>query len=152
MHESSGSLSLSLRSIAHSSTAKAAPMALPIFLARLPEPATECDCSGLTNFNPVGLTSPNPVGDSGIYFLRTGELRGPSLAIPGAGLGGFVPRIESTALGGLVSRTERTFLSGHVPLAERIVLGGLLPRTEHAALGGLHTSTACTICKHTSHV
>ena len=72
MHESSGSLSSSPRSIARSSTAKAAPAASPIILPRFPELATEYDRSGLTNFNPVGLTSPNPIGDSGIYLLRTG--------------------------------------------------------------------------------
>ena len=59
MHESSGSLGPSPRSIAHSSTAKAAPMASPIFLVRFPEPTY--DRSGLTNVNPVGLTTPNPV-------------------------------------------------------------------------------------------
>ena len=83
MHESSGSLSSSPRSIAHSRTAKAAPTASPIFPARLAEPATEYDRSGLTNFNPVGLTSPNPVGESGIYLLRTRGLRALSSPIPG---------------------------------------------------------------------
>ena len=131
MHESSGSLSSSPRSNAHSSTAKAAPTASPIFLARLPEPATEYDHSGLTSLNPVGLTSPNAAGDSGIYLLRTGGLRAPSSPIPGVGLGGLGPRTESTALGGLV------------PLAESTALGGLVPRIEHAALGGPPlTSTA----------
>ena len=110
-------------------------MASPIFLARLPEPATEYDYGGLTSFNPVG--------DSGIYLLRTGELRAPSSPIPGVGLGGLVHRTESSALGGLVPRTERTALGGLVPLAESTVLGGLVPRTEHVALGGLPlTSTA----------
>ena len=61
MHGSSGSLGSSPRSIAHSSTAKAAPTASPIFPAHFSEPATEYDRSGLTNLNPVGLTSPNPV-------------------------------------------------------------------------------------------
>ena len=75
MHESSGSLSSSPRSIAHSSTAKAAPTASPIFPARFPEPATEYDRSGLTNFNLMGLTSPKPVGDISIYLLRTRGLR-----------------------------------------------------------------------------
>ena len=60
MSESSGSLNSSPRSIAHSGTAKAAPTASPVFLACLPEPATEYDRSGLTSFNPVWLTSPNP--------------------------------------------------------------------------------------------
>ena len=100
MRESSGSLSSPPRSIAHSSTAKAAPTASPNFLAHFPEPATEYDRSGLTNFNPVKFTSPNPVGDSGIYPLRTGGLRAPSSSIPGVGLGGLVPRTESTASGG----------------------------------------------------
>ena len=140
MHESSGSLSSSPRSIAHSSSAKAEPTASPVFLARFPEPTTEYDHSGSTNFNLVGLTSPN---QSGIYLLRTGGLRAPSSPIPGVGLGGLVPRTESTYLGGLVSRTERTVLGGLVPLAESTVLGGLMPRAEHAALGGLPvTSTA----------
>ena len=155
MLESGGRLSSSPRSIAHSSTAKAAPAASPIFLARLPEPATEYDRSGLTSFNLVGLTSPNPVRDNGIYLLRTGGLRAPSSPIPGVGVGGLVPRTESTALGGLVPRTESTALGGLVPrtestasgglvpLAENAALGGLVPRTEHAALGGLPlTSTA----------
>ena len=150
MHESSGSLSSSSRSIAHSRTAKATPTASPIFLVRLPEPATEYDHSGLTSFNPVGLTSPNPVGDSGIYLLRTGELRAPSSSIPGVGSGGLVPRTETTALGGLLSRTERTASGRLVPLAESTVLGGLVPRIEHATLGGLPlTSTALhNFCTH----
>ena len=143
MHESSGSLSSSSRSIAHSSTTKAAPTASSIASVRLPEPATEYDRSGLTSSNPVGLTSPNPVEDIGIYLLRTGELRAPSSPISGVGLGGLVPRTESTALGGLVPLPERTALGGLVPLAESTVLGGLVPRTGYAALGGLPlTSTA----------
>ena len=143
MHESSGSLCSSPRSIAHSSTAKAAPTASPTFLARLPEPPTEYDRSSLISFNLVGLTSPNLVGDSGIYLLRTGELRDPSSPNPGVGLGGLVPRTESTALGGLVPHTKSTASGGLVPLAESTVLGGPVPRTEHTALGGLPlTSTA----------
>ena len=67
-------------------------MVSPIFLARLPEPATEYDYKGLISFNPVALTGPHAVGDSGIYLLRTGELRAPSSPIPGVGLGGLVPR------------------------------------------------------------
>ena len=141
MHECSGSLSSSPRSIAHSSTAKAAPTASPIVLARFPEPAAEYDRSGLTSFNPVGLTSLNPVGDSGIYLLRTGGLRAPSSPILGVGLNGLMPRTESTVLGRFVPRTERTALGGLVPLAESTVLGA--PHSEHAALGGLpFTSTA----------
>ena len=67
----------------------------------------------------MGWTSPKPVGDRGIYLLRTRGLRARSSPISGVSLGGFVPLVESTALGGLV------------------------PRTEHAALGGLPvTSTA----------
>ena len=54
MHESSGSLSWSPRSIAHLSTAKAAPTASLIFPARSPGPATEYDRIGLTNFFLVG--------------------------------------------------------------------------------------------------
>ena len=165
MHESSCSLSSSPRSIAHSSTVKAAPTATPVFLARLPQPATEYDRSGLTTFNPVGLKTPNPVGDSGIYLLRTGGLRAPSSPITGVGLGGLVlhtastalgglvPRTESTASGGLVSGTESTDLGGLVPLAEITVLGGLVPRTEHAVVGGVPlTSTAFHDFRiHTSH-
>ena len=110
---------MSPRSIAHSSTAKAAPVALPIFPARFPEPDTEYDRSGLTTFNLVGLTSPKTVGDSGIYLLRTRGLRAPSSPIPGVGLCGLAPLAAST------------------------VLGGLVLRAEHAALGGLpRTSTA----------
>ena len=134
MHESSGSLSPSPRSIAHSSTAKVAPTASPVFLARLPEPATEYDHSGFTSFNLVGLTSPNPVGDSGIYLLRTGGLRAPSSPIHGVGLGGLVPHTESPALSGLVPRNERTALGGLVPLAESTALGGL-PLTSTAFHG-----------------
>ena len=89
MHESSGSLSSSPHSIAHSSSTKAAPTASPIFPARFLEPATECNRSGLTNVNLVGLTGPNRVGGSGIYLLRTRELRAPSSPIPGVGLGGL---------------------------------------------------------------
>ena len=143
MHESSGSLSSSPRSIAHSTTPKAAPTTSPIFPARFPEPATKYDHSGLTNFNLVGLTSPNPVGDDDSYLLRTRGLRAPSSPIPGAGLGGPAPLAESTVLGGLVPHTGSTALVGLEPLAESTVLGGLVPRTEHAALGGLPvTSTA----------
>ena len=131
MQESSGSLSSSPRWIAHSSTAKAAPTASSMFLALLPESATEYDRSDLTRFNPVGVTSPNPVGDSGIYLLRTGGLRAPSSTISGVGLGGVVPRTESTALGGLVPLAESTALVGLVPLAENAVLHGL-PLTSTA--------------------
>ena len=142
MHEFSGILSSSPRSTAHSSTAKAAPTASPIFPAGFPKPA-EHDRSGLTNFNLVGLTSPKPVGDSGIYILRTRGLRAPFSPIPGVGLGGLVPLAESIVLGGLVPHTESTALGGPEPLAECTVLGGLVPRTEHAALDGLPvTSTA----------
>ena len=125
MHESRGSLSSSPSSIAHSSTAKAAPTASPIFLDRFPHFATQYDHSVLTNFNPVGSTSPNHVEDNGVYLLRADGLRALSAPIPGVGLGGPVRRTERTALGGLVR------------LAESTVLGGLVPRTEHAALGGL---------------
>ena len=118
-------------SIAHSNIAKAASTALPIFLARLPEPAVEYDRSGLTRFNRVGFPIPNSVGDSGVHLVRTDGQRSPSSPIPGVGLGALVPRTESTALGGLV------------PLAEGTVLGGLTPRAEHDVLGGFpFTSTA----------
>ena len=110
MHESSGSLSSSPRSIAHSSTAKAAPTASPIILARFPEPSKEYNRSSLTNFNPVGLTSPNPAGDSGVYLLRTGGLRAPSSTIPGVSLGGLAPLAESTVLGWLVRPTPKALL------------------------------------------
>ena len=125
MHECSCSLSPSPRSIAHSSTAKAALTASPIFLARFPEPATEYNRSGLTNFNRVGLTSPNPVCERGFYLLRTRGLRAPSSPILGIRLGGLASLADSTVLGALDS------------LAESIVLGRLVPRTEHAPLGGL---------------
>ena len=142
MHESSGSLSSSSRSIAHSSTAKAAPTASPIFPARLPEPATVYDRSGLTNFNLVGLTSSKPVEDCHIYLLQARGLHAPSSPIPGVGLGGLAPLTENTVLGRLVPHTESTALGGLEPLAESTVLRGLVPRTEHAALGGLSlTST-----------
>ena len=118
-------------------------MASPISLASLPEPATECDYSVLTNFIPVGLISPYAIGDSGIYLLRIDELRAPSSPISGVGLGALVPRTEITVLSRLMPRTDRTALSGLVPFAEIIVLGGLVLHTEHAALGGfLLTSTA----------
>ena len=91
----------------------------------------------------MGLTSPNPVGDSGIYLLRSRGLRGPSSPIPGVSLGGLETLAESTVLGGLMSHTESTALGGLEPIAESTVLGGLVPRTEHAALDGLFlTSTA----------
>ena len=115
MHESNGSLTLLSRSVAHSTTAKAAPTASPYFLARLPETTTEYDCSGLTRFNPVGLTNPNPVGNSGIYHLQTCGLRPPSSPIPGIALGGLVPRTKRTALGGHVPRTENTVLGASCP-------------------------------------
>ena len=99
--------------------------------------------SGLINFNLVGLTSPNPVGKSGIYLLRTRGLRAPSSPIPGVVLGGLAPLAESTDLGGLVPHTESTALGGLEPLAESTVLGGLVPPTKRAALGRLPlTSTA----------
>ena len=139
MHEPSGSLGSSPRSFAHSSTAKAAPTASPIFLARFPEPVTEYNRSGLTTFNLVGLTSPNTVGDSGIHLLRTRGLRAPSSPIPGVGLGGLAPSPKALSWVGSCP----TALGELEPLAESTVLGGLVPRTEHAALGGLPlTSTA----------
>ena len=101
MHESSGSSSSSPRSIAHSSSAKAAPTASPIFLARFTEPATEYNRSGLTNFNPVGLTSPNLIKDGGFYLLRTRGLRAPSSPIPGVGSGGLAPSLKALSWVGL---------------------------------------------------
>ena len=91
MHESSGSLSSSPRSIARSNSAKAAPTVSPIFLARFPEPATEYNRSGLTNFKPVRFTSPNLIRNSGLYLLRTHGLRAPSSPIPGVGSSGLAP-------------------------------------------------------------
>ena len=120
---------------------KAASTASTVFLARLPEPATENDCSGLTSFNPVGLTSLNPAGGRRTYLLRTGGLRALSVPIPGVGLGWLVSHTERAALGGIVPRTEIMALEGLVPLAESTILG--VPRTEYAVLGGLPlTSTA----------
>ena len=129
MHESSGSLSSSPRLTAHSGTTKAVPTASPIFLALFPEPATEYDRSGLSNINLVGSISPNPVGDSGIYLLRTRRLQAPSSPIAGVSLGRLAPLAESTVLGGLVPHIESTALGGLEPLAERNVLGELAPRT-----------------------
>ena len=106
MHESSGSLNLSPGSIAHSSTATAAATASLIFPVRFPKPATEYDRSGLTNFNLVGSTSPNPVEDSGIYLYLTRGLRASFLPIPGVGLAGLAPLAESTILGGLAPHTK----------------------------------------------
>ena len=107
-------------------------------LIRSPESATEHDRSGLTSFKPVGLTSPNPVGDSDIYLLRTCGLCTLSSPIPGVGLSGLVPRAEGTGLSGLVSRIESNAWIGScpAPLAKSTALGGLVPRTEHDVLGG----------------
>ena len=63
------------------------------FLSRLPEPATEHDGSGSTSLTLVD--------DGGIDLTMACGLRTPSSPIPGVGLGGLVPRTESTALGGL---------------------------------------------------
>ena len=60
MHEFSGSLTSSPLSITHSSTAKAAPTASTICPARFPDPATEYDRNGLTNFNLVWVDKPQP--------------------------------------------------------------------------------------------
>ena len=149
MHESRGSLSSSPHSIVHSSTAKAEPTAPPIFSGPFSRACHGVRPQWLDKLQPRGVDkpqprwSPNPVGDSGIYLLRTSELRAPSSPIPGVGLGGLVPFVESTVLGRLVLHTESTASGGLDPRAERTVLGGLVPRTEHAALGGLPvTSTA----------
>ena len=143
MHESSGSLSSSPRSIAHSSTAKTGIMASPFFPAHLPHPATAYNRSGMTDFNLVRLASPDPVRDSSIHFLRTRGRRAPSSPIPRVGLGVLTPLAGSTVLGGLVPHTESTPMGGLEPLTDSTVLGGLVPRTEHATLSGLPpTSTA----------
>ena len=149
MHEPSDSLSSSPRLNAHSSTVKAAPTASQISSACFPKPLTEYDRSGLTNFNLVGLTSTNPVGDSDIYLLRTRGLGVPSSPIPGVGFGGLAPLAESTVLDGLVLHTESTALGGLEPLAGSTVLRGLVPRTEHAALGGLPLTSRISRISHT---
>ena len=92
-------------------------MASPIYPACFPGPATEYNRSGVKNFNLVGLTSSNPVEESGIYLLRTRGLRAHSSPIPGVGLGGLGPLAESTVLGGLVPHTESMVLGGVEPLA-----------------------------------
>ena len=108
MRESSGGPSSSSRSTTQSSTAKGSANSNADFLSRLPEPGTEPDRSGSTSLHPVE--------DSGIYLVRACGLSTPSSQIPGVGLGGFVPRTESTALGGLVPRTESATLGG-LPLS-----------------------------------
>ena len=64
------------------------------FLSRLTDPATEHDRSGSTSLHSTE--------DGGIYLIRVCVLRTPSSPIPSVGLGGLVPRTESTALGGLL--------------------------------------------------
>ena len=91
----------------------------------------------------MGLTSPIPVGDSGIYLPQTREPALHLLPDPRGRFGWTRALAESTALGGLVPHTESTAMGELEPLAESTVLGGLVPRIEHAALGGLFlTSTA----------
>lgn len=65
------------------------------FLSRLPEPAAEHDR--------IGSTSLTPVRDGGIFLVQMFGLRFPSSPIAGVGLGGLVPRTNSTAFGGLPS-------------------------------------------------
>ena len=89
-----------------------------VVLARVPEPFTKYDHSGLTSSKPAGLTSPNTVGDSGIYLLSNGGLHTPSSPIEAVGVGGLLPRIEDTSSRRLVPLTERPALDGLVPLAE----------------------------------
>ena len=84
------------------------------------------------------LTSPNPVGDSGIYLLQTRVLFAPSSLIPGVDLGRLAPLAANTVLSGLAPHTESTSLVGLEPPAESIVFGGLVPRTGHANLGWDH--------------
>ena len=167
MRESSGSLSSSSRSIAHSSTAKAASTASPVFPARFPEPDTKYDRSGLTSvnsvgltsFNPVGLTSPNPVGESGIYLLRTRGLGTSASPIPGVRLGGLAPLGGSTVLGGLAPRTGQIALGG-LPLTSatfhdfrthepRIWIDGLSTspgRFIARVSASVATTEGCTVC------
>ena len=57
-------------------------------LSRLPEPATEHDHSGSCSLTPVG--------DGGIFLIRACGLRTRSSLTLGVGLGGLVPRAEST--------------------------------------------------------
>ena len=128
------------------------PTALPNFLARLPESATKYDHSGLTSFNPVVLTSSNPVGDNGIYLLRAGGLRALSSLIPGVGLVGLVPRTESTSLGKLAPRTESTSLSGLVPLAKSLSWVGSCPGLTMLSWVFFSALPHITIFTHTSHV
>ena len=85
MHDSSGGLSSSPRSITHSSYRKGSANGSADFLSRLPESATEHDRSWSTSFNPVE--------DSGIYLIQACGRRMPSPPIPGVGLGGLVPGI-----------------------------------------------------------
>ena len=155
MHESHGGLGSSPLSIAYSSTAKAAPAPSPIFPARSPEPATEVDRSGLTSSNQVGLTSSMPVGDSGIFLMRTGRLCAPSSPIPGVGLSGLVPGTESTVWVGSCPALKSLPCVGlcPAPRAESTALGGLVPRTECSFSGELPlTSTAFHDVRNTSHV
>ena len=153
MHESSGSLSSSPRSIAHSSTAKTAPTASPIFVARFLEPATEYDRSGLTNFNPVGLTSSNPVGERGIYLLRIRGLRAPSSPIQGVVLGGPVLLAESTVFGGLVPTPKAPFWVDSNPSPKALSWLGSCPALNMLPwVGSLSPLPHFTIFAHASHV
>ena len=60
MHESSGGLSSSLRSIAHSSTAKAAPTASPIFQAFFSRACYGARPQWLEKLQPRGVAKPQP--------------------------------------------------------------------------------------------
>ena len=106
----------------------------------------------LDNLQPRGVDNPKPVGDSSIYLLRTRGLRAPSSPIPGVGLGGFVPLVESTVLEGLVPHTESTALGGLEPLAESTVLVGSCPALNMLPwVGSLSPPPHFTIFAHTSY-
>ena len=133
---------------------KAAPTASLISLDRLPQPATEYDYfSGLTSFNPVGLTSPHPVGYSGIHLLWTGQLRAPSLPIPGVSFGGLVPRIESTASGDSCPAPPAQSLVSSCPSPKAPSwVGSCLALTMMPCVSSLAPRLYLAIFEHTSHV
>ena len=77
------------------------------FLSRLPEPATEHDCTG----------SSSPVEDGAIFLIRACGLRTRASPISGVGFSGLVPHPESAVLGGIpfASRFFAIFAhTGHV--------------------------------------
>ena len=148
MHEFSGSLRSSLRSIAHSSTAKRNANDVDDFSGPLTRACYGVRPQWLHNIQRRGVDKPQLRWRCSIYLLRTGGLRALFSLIAGVGSGGLVPRILTTALGRVAPRIVRTALGGVVTLDERSVLGWLVPRTEHAALGGLPlTSTAFHDCR-----